>query len=372
MGTWVAVVGTRDSYAHWWHCRVAWRSSSDIVVADWPFAMAGADRMGIWRPFRLLCPCSSRGTRAHRPRGVVTEASSGGRALACISLLSGRDATAPSFHNQAQIIVLDVETTGTEKATDQIIELCLRLGLEPDAEAKTWRILPSIQIHPEATQVHGIKAEDLAGCPPFAEAAADFIPLLTKASIIVGYNVAFDLDMLQAELTRAGLPVLDLTDKQIIDVLRLWHHVEPRTLIAAHQKFCGTELVGAHQAEADVAATARVLLAMLKIFKLTEKSWSEIADISNPFSKRTTWLGPSSHIQWDASGAVIFAFGKYKGTQVVRTERGFLKWILARDFPPHVKQICTEALERNRQFNDWIAANYQRPSTPSFVQEGLP
>lgn len=276
-------------------------------------------------------------------------------------------------HGAPQIIVLDVESTGKERATDQIIELCLRFGLGPDAESRTWRIRPSVAIHPEASAIHGITAEAVAGCLPFPDTAPEFLPLLTGTDVIVGYNVAFDLDMLQAELSRATFPPLDLTGKQIIDVLRLWHHVEPRTLVAAHQKFCSAELIDAHQAAADVAATARVLVAMLETFGLADRSWPELAAVSNPFANRSAWLGPSPHIQWDESGAVVFGFGKYKGCQVAHTDRGFLKWILAKDFPPHVKKICTVALERDRQFIGWITTFYPRPvsKTPEAAQSAL-
>jgi DNA polymerase III subunit epsilon len=260
-----------------------------------------------------------------------------------------------------RLVVLDVESTGKEWATDQIIELCLRLGLGCDAESRTWRIRPSVVIHPEASAVHGITAEAVAGCSLFPDVAPEFLPLLSEADVIVGYNVAFDLDMLQAELSRAAIPPLDLTGKQVVDVLRLWHHVEPRTLVAAHAKFCGEDLVDAHQAAADVAATARVLLAMLETFGLADRSWSEIAAVANPFAKRASWLGPSFHIQWDESGAVVFGFGKYKGHQVTHVDAGFLRWVLAKDFPVHVKKICSIALERRSQFGDWIALYYPRP-----------
>jgi DNA polymerase-3 subunit epsilon len=272
-----------------------------------------------------------------------------------------------------QIIVLDVESTGKERATDQIIELCLRFGLSLEAESRTWRIRPSVAIHPEASAIHGITTEAVADCPSFSDTAPEFLPLITEADVIIGYNVAFDLDMLQAELSRATIPPLNLTGKQIIDVLRLWHHIEPRTLVAAHQKFCGVPLTDAHQAAADVAATARVLMAMLETFGLAAKSWPEIAAVSNPFANRSAWLGPSSHIQWDESGAVVFGFGKYKSCQVAHADRGFLKWILAKDFPPHVKKICTVALERERQFVDWITTFYPRPASkaPETAQDAL-
>ena len=259
-----------------------------------------------------------------------------------------------------KIVVLDVETTGTEHATDQIIELCLRFGLGPDATARTWRIRPEVPIHPGASAVHGITLEDLAECPLFPVVVSEFLPLITGADVIVGYNIRFDLDMLQAELSRAERPPLNFTG-QIVDALRLWHYAEPRTLVAAHAKFCGEALVDAHQAAVDVAATARVLSSMLAAFGLTDKSWSEIAAISNPFANRAAWLGPSPHIQWDESGAVVFGFGKYKGQQVAHADGGFLRWVLAKDFPPHVKKICKVARERRGKFDEWITTYYPRP-----------
>jgi DNA polymerase-3 subunit epsilon len=271
----------------------------------------------------------------------------------------------------SQIVVLDVESTGKERATDQIIEICLRFGLDPTADSRVWRIKPEVPIHPEATGVHGITLEDVASCSVFADVVGDFLPFIVKADVIVGYNVAFDIDMLEAELSRAKLPPMDLRGKLVVDVLRLWHYHEPRTLVAAHQKFCGTELVNAHQAEADVAATARVLASMMSTFGLTDKPWSEIAAISNPFDKRTTWLGPSHHIQWDESGAVVFAFGKYKGQPVEHADRGFLKWVLGKDFPPHVKKICEVSMERRNQFAAWIAAYYPRPAIKTGPEDFL-
>ena len=261
-----------------------------------------------------------------------------------------------------KVVVLDVETTGKERATDQIIELCIRFGVGPDADARTWRIRPEVPIHPEAISVHGITMEALATCPLFPAVVSEFLPLIVEADVLVGYNVAFDLDMIQAELARAGMPPLNFTGRQIVDVLRLWHHHEPRTLVAAHAKFCGEALVDAHQAAADVAATARVLSSMLAAFGLSDKPWPEIAAISDPFANRTAWIGPSPHIQWDESGAVVFGFGKYKGQQVTNADGGFLRWVLAKDFPPHVKKICTVALERRRSFGDWIDTYYPRPA----------
>ena len=259
-----------------------------------------------------------------------------------------------------RIVVFDVESTGKDRSTDQIIELCLQLGVEVGAESCSWRIRPTIEIHPEASKVHGITAADLADCPPFVAVAQDFLPLIADAEVIVGYNVAFDVDMLQAELARAQLPPLDLTGKQVVDVLRLWHHVEPRTLVAAHEKFCGETLLNAHAATADVAATARVLVAMRDRFGLTDKSWPEVAAISDPFAGRSAWIGPSFHVQWDQRGQAIFGFGKHKGCRVDQVDSGFLRWVQSKDFPPHVKEICEAATKSRSALAAWINERYPR------------
>ncbi len=270
------------------------------------------------------------------------------------------------------IIVLDVETTGKDRSRDQIIEICIQLGLDPLDEFRGWRIRPTVPIHAEATAVHGISAGDLEACPAFAEVAPQIIALLAAADVIVGYNVAFDIDMLQAELARAGLAPIDLATKQVVDVLRLWHHVEPRTLAAAHEKFCGAPMVNAHQAAADVAATAHVLRGMIAHWGIQPGvahqpenwNWPELATIANPFAGRDKWIGPSHHIQWNDAGHAVFAFGKNSGQRIDAVDPGFLRWVLGKDFPSHVQDICHLALhKRGAELLDTLAQRYPRKTT---------
>lgn len=191
-----------------------------------------------------------------------------------------------------RIVIFDCETTGIDFAQDQILELCIQRGLDDgggETSARTWRIRPSAPIQPAAQAVHGISAEELAGCPTFAEVAHEIAAWFATADIIVGYNVAFDIQMLQAEFARLpeGHPAgaaLDLEGKQIVDALRLWQKCEPRSLQHAHQRFVGDEFAAAHSARADVAATGRVLAGMLKHFGLDEPrvDWNQIATVSDP------------------------------------------------------------------------------------------
>lgn len=179
------------------------------------------------------------------------------------------------------VVIFDVETTGTDRICDQVIELCVQFGLDGSGGSggsQVWRIRPSCPIGPGAQAVHGISMEDLEGCHSFGDVARDIREVIDGAVVLIGYNLAFDIEMLQAELERAGLAPVDISGKQLVDPLRLWQRCEPRSLQAAHRRFVGQEFAAAHSASADVAATGRVLRGMLSHFKLAD-DWTAIAQV---------------------------------------------------------------------------------------------
>ena len=72
------------------------------------------------------------------------------------------------------LLFFDIESTGLNIATDGIIELSF-VKVMPDREkpdVKTWKIKPwdyqnhrVIPINPSASEVNGVKDEDLVNCP---------------------------------------------------------------------------------------------------------------------------------------------------------------------------------------------------------------
>ncbi len=174
--------------------------------------------------------------------------------------------------DDGSLIVIDVETTGTDPGRDQVIELCVQFGLESGSQPvgqRTWRVRPSVAISPGAEAVHGISMTELDGCPGFGDPAGpadELRRIVAAADIVVGYNLRFDVEMIQSEYDRLGQPRLDLSAKQLVDPFRLWQQCEPRTLEAAHRRFVGAGFDAAHSATADVAATGRVLRGMMAVF----------------------------------------------------------------------------------------------------------
>jgi DNA polymerase-3 subunit epsilon len=253
-----------------------------------------------------------------------------------------------------RIIVFDCETTGIDFTRDQVIELCVQHGLDAAAPSQVWRIKPAVPIHPAAQAVHGITMAELAECPAFGQLADEIAAVFAVADVVVGYNLSFDVDMLQAEYARIGKPPLDLSGKQIVDAFRLWQQCEPRSLQHAHRRFVGDDFAAAHSASADVAATGRVLVGMLRHFNLHEQDWGQIASVCDP--GRASWVGPSRHLRWE-NEVIVLGFGKHQGAIVhelaAGPDRGFLSWVISKDFPPHVAEICRAALER--QGDDFIA-----------------
>ena len=262
-----------------------------------------------------------------------------------------------------EVVVFDTETTGIDEDRDQIIELSIQQGLADDSSQKTWRIKPSVPISPGAAEIHGITMEDLADCPSFHAVAGEIRPFFEQAEMLVGYNVSFDLEMLQSEFRRLRQPPLDLSKKLIVDPLQLWRQCEPRNLQEAYKRFVGGEFDEAHSAAADIAATGRVLVGMLESFGLKGKDWNEIADICQP--DRALHIGPSHHFQW-RDGVPVIAFGKHSGKPIhelaAEEDGGYLRWILTKDFPAHVKEVCQRALDTDaKSLEAWVAETFGSP-----------
>lgn len=107
-------------------------------------------------------------------------------------------------------IVLDTETTGTDPASDRIIEIgCVEL-LNHIPTGRTYHVYvnPQRAVSQGALAVHGLSDAFLADKPAFPAVAPDFMDFVRDARLVI-HNAAFDVGFLNAELGRCGHPVLD-------------------------------------------------------------------------------------------------------------------------------------------------------------------
>jgi len=167
--------------------------------------------------------------------------------------------------------------------------------------------------------------------------------------------------MLQAEYTRIGKPMLDLTGKKVVDSVPAVAAVRAAQPAARPPALRRHRLRGRAQRERQyVAATGRVLSAMLHAFNLADHDWDAIACKCDPqHNARASWVGPSRHLRWEGD-VVVLGFGKYANAVLhelaAGPDRSFLRWVVERDFPVHVGEVCApRSICRARSFLAWAA-----------------
>ena len=238
------------------------------------------------------------------------------------------------------IVFFDLETTGTDINKDRIVEICyLKVWPNGNEDAHTMRINPEMHIPEEASNVHGIKDDDVKDCPKFKEVAKN-IAKDFEGCDIAGFNSnRFDVPLLAEEFLRAGVDI-DLARHRFIDVQVIYHKKEQRTLSAAYQFYCGKDLKEAHTALADTRATYEVLKAQLDKYPDLKNDMKFLSDYSS-FSRNVDFAG---RMVYDDQGNEVFNFGKYKGQlvkDVLAKDPGYYGWILGSDFTLNTKAALT-------------------------------
>lgn len=97
------------------------------------------------------------------------------------------------LEHKDKYVILDTETTGLSYREDRIIELGI-IDLDGNILFDSL-VYTDATISHEAYTIHGIKQEDLEGKPTIEELKNKLDSIL-KDKIIVGYNVQFDINML--------------------------------------------------------------------------------------------------------------------------------------------------------------------------------
>jgi DNA polymerase-3 subunit epsilon len=118
-------------------------------------------------------------------------------------------------------IVLDTETTGFEPSEGhRIVEIGAIELINHMPTGRTYHqyLNPQRPMPKEAFEVHGLGDDFLRDKPLFAKCAAQFLAFVGEAKMVI-HNAAFDMKFLNAELQKAGLSTLPMT--QAIDTVAI-------------------------------------------------------------------------------------------------------------------------------------------------------
>ena len=240
------------------------------------------------------------------------------------------------------LVSLDLETTGTDPATDRIVEVGI-VKRYPDGrdDAFRWLVNPEVQIPAESIRVHGYTNEIARIQPPFADVADDIADAL-RGCDLVGFNLrAFDLPLLRAEFARCGV-AWPCDGARVIDAFVIYRERERRDLSAAVRHYLGREHVGAHGAVADARAALDVALA--QVARYADLAGLDVAALDAASGGRQpTWASDDGKLRWGDDGRAVWGFGKFAGKPVA-SDRGFAAWVLRNDFAADVKALVTRVL----------------------------
>jgi DNA polymerase III subunit epsilon len=242
------------------------------------------------------------------------------------------------------LAVIDLETTGINLSADRIVEIAIvKIHTDGKKLVKRKLINPEIPISEISRDLHGITDEMVKDAPTFRQVANEIKQFLDNCDL-AGYNSnRFDIPLLAEEFLRVGLE-FDFSNRRLVDVQKIFHMMEQRTLGAAYKFYCNKNLEGAHGAEADASATWEILEAQL----------SKYPQLGSSVETIITCIGDDCIVDFARrmimdNGVEIFNFGKHKGrvvAEVLKAEPQYYDWMMKGDFPMHTKQKLTEIYRR--------------------------
>lgn len=230
-------------------------------------------------------------------------------------------------------LIFDTETTGLPKRYDAPITdtanwpRCIQIAWQLHdvmgrlVEHKDYLVIPDgFNIPYDSERIHGISTELAAAQGvPLSQVLAEFNQVLSKATYVVGQNVGFDVNIMGCEFYRSGsdspladLSVLDTCTETTAELLKIpggrGGKFKLPTLTELHEYLFHQRFEEAHNATADVEATTRCFLELVRREIFTPEqldvpsSYFEEFRVENPAEIQLIGL---KHINLKAASAAI-------------------------------------------------------------------
>ncbi len=208
-------------------------------------------------------------------------------------------------------LIFDTETTGLPKRWDAPVSdtdnwpRCVQIAWQLHGEMgellehKDFLVIPdNYEIPYDAEKIHGISTElAMDQGAPLDAVLEEFNQVLSKTDFVVGQNVGFDINIMGAEFYRSGiesnlinLPVLDTCTEHTAELCKIpggrGGKFKLPTLTELHHFLFEDTFKEAHNATADVEATARCFLELIRLNEFTAKELRVESEYFNRFKER--------------------------------------------------------------------------------------
>ena len=216
--------------------------------------------------------------------------------------------------SSSDIVVVDTETTGLNVEVCELLQIAITDG--SGSELFSSYIKPTALVWPSAFKVNGITRDMVKNAPKISKVRKEIQAIFDKAKVIVGYNINFDINFLEA----AGLIVPPLKFDVMTEFARYRSkkHGTPyrRCRLSECAEYFGHSFTP-HNADADVSVTADCFNDMISdpIFYKSKRKAKKDGDITGkePAKKVKLTVQKKTPSKWRAVviGLILMMFTTY-------------------------------------------------------------
>lgn len=225
------------------------------------------------------------------------------------------------------LVAFDLETTGTNKSKDKIIQFA---GIKVDKDTFKIKDKLNLYIRPEGNYSisiaayfkHGITPEFLADKPTIKEVAQQIIDFFGDCDVLTYNGKRFDIPFLIIELANAGFHI-DFLNRKCYDSFAIEQRINGNKLTQTFERYYGKTMdemgLKAHDAYSDVKAT-------IGVFK---------AQIANQDHEPEIMIGEDGAIDYrEFRGKEVpcFTLGKYRDISVefvASIDQNYIQWCIS-------------------------------------------
>lgn len=169
------------------------------------------------------------------------------------------------YNQNNSIVVFDIETTGCNPETDNIIEIGA-IKVIDNVIVDEWNELidPCIDIPQNISSLTGITTDMVKGKPTIEMLLSDFVNFCLDSDIM-GHNIIFDYSFIKSKCLEKGY----IFEKYAIDTLKISRKLLsdiPSRKLGELCKYYDIDLKNAHRAQHDAKATYEVYKRMKEQF----------------------------------------------------------------------------------------------------------
>tara|TARA_B100000941_G_C28504958_1_gene556699 strand:+ start:2272 stop:2847 length:576 start_codon:yes stop_codon:yes gene_type:complete len=174
------------------------------------------------------------------------------------------------------LVFLDLASTDLNLNKARIVRISTIKILPDNTKIFVTNLInPTEKISAEAKKVHGIKQEIVDKEKPFHNYAESIAKHLSGCDL-VGFGIKrYSLPLLRKEFRKAKT-FFSTKNRSVIDLMRIYHRVEPRDFKSAYKRFTSNNLNNYYDSKKRVEGMLEIMQGQMNEFKEIPSSISEI------------------------------------------------------------------------------------------------